>query len=336
MRNPLSCLLFALLLFPAAAHADAWEAKTMRAPYSTREIERPLLLSKGWLEFGLGADVKLATGYWGSDGSKQDFENAHWLYTTERLDIRYGVAPRAELYWRVPVHYLQLTNDALGTDTSGVYWGDPKFGWRFEAFHSDAPLTSVATVVELKVPLGNEAPGSFISGPSSFQRFVTTTGTPDLRLGVDAKRQFGPVAIGGSLGYVYRFSGLVQYAMETNTFQFLGRIKPGQQVYGDLKLLAQLGPVALHVEPGVEAHGPVLLGTTSPGVLPDKNLEPVEGSDGWSLDVDTGATLNLGHNFDIVYSANVPIRGEDLMFFPIEDIHPTRGVTHSATIKFRY
>lgn len=336
MRLSLSCLSLALLVFPATTHAGVWGAKTMRVPYSTREVERSLLMGKGWLEFGLGADVKMATGYWGADGTKIDFENARWLYTTERLDIRYGVAPRAELYWNLPVHYLQLTNEVLGTDTSGVYWGDPRFGWRFEVFHTDAPLTSIATVAEMKVPAGNESPGSYIAGPSTFQRFVTTTGTPDLRLGVDGKRQLGPIAVGGSLGYVYRFSGLVQYALETNENQFLGRIKPGAQVYADLDLLVQAGPVALWAEPGFERHGAVLLGTTSPGVLPDKNLEPVVGSEGWSADVDAGLTLNLGRNVDIVYGANIPLRGEDLMFFPIEDLHPTRGVTHSATLELRY
>lgn len=336
MRSSLSWLSLAAFVLPSVAQAGVWEAKTMQAPYSSRELERPLLMAKGWLEFGIGADVKNATGYWDSNGQKVLFENANWLYTTERLDIRYGVAPRAELYWHLPVHYLSLTNEALGTDTSGWYWGDPRFGWRFEVFHRDVPLSSVATVVELKVPLGNEAPGSFISGPSTFQRFITTTGTPDLRLGVDAKQQLGPVAVGGSLGYVHRFSGLVQYALETSTFQFLGRIKPGRQVYGELALMAQLGPVALHARPGVEVHGPVLLGTTSPGLMPDKNLQPVEGSDGWSADLDAGLTLNAGHKVDIVYNANVPLRGEDLMFFPIEDLHPTYGLTHSVTLELRY
>ncbi|MCB9740996.1 MAG: hypothetical protein H6741_16995 [Alphaproteobacteria bacterium] len=281
--------------------------------------------------------MKNASGYWSADGQKVEFQDANWLYTTERLHIRYGIAPRAELYWIVKGHYLQLTNETLGTDTHGLYWGDPRFGWRFEVLRTAAPLTSVATVVEMKVPLGNEASGSYIAGPSSLQKFVTTTGTADLRLGVDGKRQLvGPLAAGGSLGYVYRFSNIVQYLLETENNQFHGRIKPGPQVYAEVNLMAQLGPIALSAAPGLEWHGPVAMGTTSSGLVPDRNLEIVEGSDGWSADVDVGVVANLTRNIDLVYGLNVPLRGEDLLFFPIEDIHPTYGLTHSATIELRY
>ncbi|MCB9796219.1 MAG: hypothetical protein H6741_26295 [Alphaproteobacteria bacterium] len=329
--------LTAALAFSPSALASAWEAKTMQDPLSQREIERPLIIGKGWLEAGIGADIKPATGYWSSEGELVEFTDASWLYTTERLHIRYGIAPRAELYWIAKGHYLSLTNERLGTDNSGLYWGDPRFGWRFEVLRTSAPLTSVATVMEMKVPLGNEASGSYIGGPSSLQRFVTTTGTADLRLGVDAKRQLiGPLAVGGSLGYVYRFSNIVQYLLETENNQFHGRIKPGAQVYADLQVMAQLGPVAIWAEPGVEWHGPVAMGTTSAGLVPDRNLEIVEGSDGWSLDVDGGVVFNITRNVDVLYGLNVPLRGEDLLFFPIEDIHPTYGLTHSATLELRY
>ncbi|MCB9761923.1 MAG: hypothetical protein H6739_19000 [Alphaproteobacteria bacterium] len=331
-----SLLLMLSIAAPTAAHASAWEAKTMRDPLPAREVERPLIIGKGWLEADLGADVKIAKGYWSPDGEAMDFESAQWLYTTERLDIRYGITPRGELYWRMPVHYLQLTNETLGTDTKGWYWGDPRFGWKFEVLRTSAPLTSVITLVELKVPAGNEAPGSYIAGPSTYSRFVTTTGSADLKLGAAAKRQLGPVALTGEAGYIYRFSNLVQYLLETTNNQFLGRIKPGQQVYFDADVLLQLGPVALLGGAGVEWHGATAIGTTSAGLFPDQNLEPVEGSEGWSLSADAGAMFNITRNIDISYNLNVPLRGEDLMFFPIEDIHPTRGLTHSATVELRY
>ena len=53
-------------------------------------------------------------------------------------------------------------------------------------------------------------------------------------------------------------------------------------------------------------------------------------------DARTGVTLHITRGVDLVGSALVPIRGEDLGFFPIEDIHPTRGNTYSGTLEFRY
>lgn len=317
------------------ARASAWEAKTNRDPLAARELERPLVLGRGWLEVGLGSDIKVATGYWGPSGEALEFEHARFLHTTQRLDLRYGVTRRSDLYLRVPVLYLNLTNDLLGTDTSGWYWGDPRFGWRYELLRVPEK-TSVAGVLEMKAPAGNEAPGGYIAGPSTFREFVTTTGTPDLRLGLEARQRVGPVALTGEVGGVYRFSNIVQYVIETRRNQFLGRIKPGAQAYAELNLMAQLGPAYVYVEPGVEVHRATAVGVSSDGVFPDQSLEPVAGSDGWSADADLGVTFQLTRHVDLNYNVKLPLRGEDLQFFPIEDLHPTRGITHSGTVEFRF
>lgn len=317
------------------AHAGAWEAKTNRDPLPAREVERALVLGRGWLEIGLGTDVKVAHGYWGPNGEALDFEHARFLYTTQRLDLRYGVTRRSDIYLRVPVNTIQLTNDLLGTDTTGVYWGDPRFGWRYELYRVPEQ-TSIAGVLEMKAPAGNEAPGGYIAGPSTFREFVNTTGTPDLKLAVEARHRLGPVALTGELGGVYRFSNIVQYVIETERNQFLGRIKPGAQAYAQLEVLAQIGPAYVYAQPGVEVHRATAMGVSSDGVFPDQALEPVAGSDGWSADLDTGVTFNLTRHVDLNYNAKLPLRGEDLQFFPIEDIHPTRGVTHSGTVEFRF
>lgn len=336
MRKLLPAALLATLLLPAEAMAEAWEAKTMRAPLSAREVERPLVIGKGWLEFGLGVEVKQAQGYWGPNGEAIDFTDAEWLYTTESLNVRYGTVRRGEFYWNMPVHYLRLRNDKLGTDTSGLFMGDPRFGYLFEVFRTDAPLTSVVTRIELKVPAGNETPGSYIAGPGTFATFVTTTGTADALVGLDGKRQFGNLAVLGGAHYTYRFSGLANYLIETEQNQFNARIKPGWIADANAALMVQLGPVAIQAGGWIETHDVVQIGTTSPGLAPDQNLEAVEGSDGWSAGVTSGATIGATRNLDLVLGADIPIRGEDLMFYPIEDLHPTRGNTYSAALEFRF
>ncbi|MEE2750557.1 MAG: hypothetical protein VX519_03940, partial [Myxococcota bacterium] len=216
-----------------------------------------------------------------------------------------------------------------------------KIGTRFNLLRKETPGFSLAGVVELKSPGGNESPGSFIGGPATFQSFVTTTGGHDLRFGVDAKKEVQPsrLAILGGVGWVHRFSGLVQYVVETDQRQFSGRLKAGDRLYAAGRVLVQAGPAAFYAGPRVEGHSAVKMGTTSGGSLslsPDRNLLPVEGSEGWSADADLGVFLHVSRHVELTAGASIPIRGEDLMFFPLEDIHPTRGVTYSGALQFHY
>lgn len=318
------------------AHAAGFQVKTMRDPLPSREYERGLVLGKGWLEWGIGADVKMADGAWDGEGNPVDWESTKFLHTTERLDVRYGISRRAEVHVTLPFHYQRLTNDELGTDTSQFALGDPIFGWKIEPFRSMAPVTSVIVYTWYKAPAGNESPGNYIGGPSSFTDFVVTTGTPDLALGAAGKRQLGPLALTLDLSYIRRFSGTVMWAIETEYNQFNARIKPGDVTRAHGDLLLQAGPVALHGGAVFELRQQFKSGTTADGWFPGKNLEAVAESDGWSLDVPAGAIFNISRGVDVDLAVNIPLRGEDLMFFPIEDIHPTRGFTYSGTLEFRY
>jgi hypothetical protein len=326
------------------AHAAAFEAKTMRETLSAREVERPLILGKGWLEFGLGLDYKHADGEWDDAGEEQDwasaagngFDGARFTHTTQRLGLRYGITRRGELYWTIKTHYLSLVNDQLGTELSQFGLGDPRFGYKFEVFRSVAPVTSVILYADYKAPAGNESPGNYVGGPTTFSSFIMTTGTPDAEFGMRAKRQVGPVAVEAGFGYVQRFSGVVQYVIETEANQFSGRIKPGNITKADGSLVVGVGPVALDMGALLQVRDDTRIGSTAAGLFPAKNLAAVAGSGGWSLDATGGFTFNMTRGIDLVGAVNVPLRGEDLMFFPIEDIHPTRGNTYSGTVEFRY
>ena len=333
----ISLALAVLALTSGSAGATAWESKTMQAPMAAREVSRGLHLPKGWAEFSLGFDYKLATGSWDSEGVMAPFENANFLYTTQRISARYGFTNSTELFISVPVHYINLTNTANGADTSGLYPGDPRFGFRMGLLDNDLPLTSVIFEAEMKVPAGNEDPGSYIAGPSVFSQFVTTTGTQDLQLSLAAKRQVtSNLAVGGHVGYNHRFSSIVHYLIELGENQGAGRIKPGAQIFAGATVTAQAGPVALTVSPTYMSQAEVRVGTTSGGLSPDGQLEPVAGSDGEYLDLSVGMTVHFNRNIDLSVGANIPLMGEDLMFFPVEDIHPTYGNTYSGTFTLRY
>jgi hypothetical protein len=341
-------LSLALLYGARPAHAEGFQAKTMRAPLAAVEVERPLIIGKGWLEFGIGMDYKQAggcwpspgmclaeTGAWGADGTVDPFDSARWTYTTQRVDVRYGITRRSEVYLNLPFHYVNLSNDTLGTNTSDFGLGDPRVGWRLEWIRKNAPTTSVVTDLQFKLPAGSESPGTFIGGPNTVANFVQSTGTMDAALFVRGKQQFGPFAITGSIGYVHRFSGVSQYVLETDEYQFLGRFKPGSETQVAVEPMVQAGPVAIAAEVLYRLRSASAAGTTSPGIYPDAYLDPIEGTDGWSLDVTPAVTVAASRGVDLRVAMGIPLRGEDLLF-PLEDITPTRGFTYSGTVEIRY
>ena len=330
-------LMTLLAAFSASeVEAAAFEAKTGRLPLSVREVERALVMQKGWLEFGLSVDWKVANGYWTSEGEAADFDYAQWTYSTERMDIRYGITRRSEIFWRMPFHYMNLVNDELGTDTSTFGLGDPLLGYKYELFDKAAPTTSVAAYVQMKLPAGAESPGQYVGGPYTVDSFIISTGTPDYTIGVQGKQQAGPIAVVGGVGYTYRMSAVVQYLIEVTEYQFAGRIKPGSYVFGDLGVQLGLGPVVLLGNMHYLKRDETKVGTTGEQFLGNNQLYAIEGSDGWSLDADTGLMVNLTRGLDIQGGVNIPVRGEDLQFFPLESIHPTRGLTYTGTLKLRY
>ena len=325
-----------LALLPETAEAAGFQAKTMRAPLSSIDVERPLILGKGWLQFGFGYDYKFAYGQWSPEGEVVVWDYARWLYTTERIDIRYGISQRADFYWNIPFHWVALVNNELGTDTRAFGIGDPHFGWRLEWFGRNAPIQSLVSEVDLKFPAGSESPGSYVGGPNTVTTFPLSSGQSDLSLGARYKHQFGPFAITAGAAYIYRFSAVTQYVLETNEYQFLGRFKPGAEVRIEVSPMVQIWHIALGADIITRARTVAKMGTTSGGIFPDRNLDPVPESDGWSVDLAPKLALNLTRGVDLRLGMNIPVRGEDLAFFPMEEFSPTLGPTTSGTLEFRY
>ena len=308
----------------------------MRESLPARESERPILLPKGWLEFSLEYDRKIGLGAWGPNGERNLFEHARWVDQVGRVGLRYGLSPRWELSIDLPYHFASITNDHLGTEIRDNGLGDPRLGARYELLQGATPDAQLVAEVVYKAPAGQEAPGTFIGGPNNVNAFVFTTGTPDLSMGVAGKKAFGPVFLTGGAGYVRRFSAIVQYLVETENSQFLGRIRPGDQGYGNLGVGVQAGPLALSGGARAVYRGETRTGTTSPGANPSKNLDPVVGSDGFALDATAELVVNFSRGFDLSANATFPLMGEDLQFFPIEDLQPTLGPTFGGAVEIRY
>lgn len=312
--------------------------KSSREVMPAREIERPLDMPRAWSEFTLGHTVKLGTGAWSPDGEVEPFENARWTYHTTLIRWRYGLARRSEMAWDVPIHVGNLKNDVLGTNTTSASVGDIRFRYIYQLYESDeAPMTSAVVEAELKGPTGRETPGTYVGGPNQVSNFIFSTGTWDFYLGVAGKKQVGPAAFTGRLGYQRRFSGNTQFVVETTENQFVGRFKPGDRLVGEIEAMGQLGPVALALRPTFMLRGPTKMGVTAKNWFnPGQDLVAIEDSDGWSLDLNGQLTLNATRGFDVHLQGSFPLRGEDLQLFPLEDIHPTYGPSFGGAVEVRF
>jgi len=308
----------------------------MRKELPAREVERTINLAKGWVEFGLTYDHKIGTGAWGPDGSQNPFDGAKWTYQTEALKVRYGISQRAELWWYVEYHQARLVNETLGTDTRDSAMGDQMIGYRLSLLEQEAPFASAVLEAHLKMPAGKEQAGTYIGGPLNVSGFVFSTGTPDLYLGGAAKYVAGPIGLTGRVGYLHRFSGVVNYLIEIENYSFQGRMKPGSELQVSAEVLAQLGPVTVSVTPKFEYRMQTRQGTSTRGLFPAKNLRAVAGSDGLALDLEGRVRFQVNRNLDIEAYTLYPLAGQDLQFFPLEDIHPTLGPTFGGAVEVRY
>lgn len=325
------------LLFVTPAWAQAFGPKASREPFPARELERPLDIPRAWSEFTLAHTVKLGVGGWSPEGAIERFDNARWTYNTTLIRWRYGLARRAEMAWDVPIISSSLRNDELGTDTRSVAVGDVRFRYIYRIHEQEAPMTALVTEFEVKGPTGRETPGSYVGGPNQFSTFVNSTGTWDAYLGLAGKKQIGPGAFTGRIGYQRRFSGIAQYVVETTQRQFAGRIKPGDRLTAEVEALLQLGPIAAALRPVATIRGRTRTGVTSKNWLnPGSELKPVADSGGWALDLNGQLTVNATRGFDVHLMGVLPVRGEDLQFFPIEDLHPTYGPTFGGAVEVRF
>lgn len=331
-------LLLGVGLVAEPAQAGLFGPKSSREVMPAREVERPLDLPRGWSEFTLSHDVKLGTGGWSPDGQVVPFEHASWTWHTSLLRWRFGLTRRSDIQWDLPFHVGRLTNDELGTNLTAGNLGDIRFTYRYRLYEAeDAPMTAVVVEASLEGPTGRETPGTYRGGPQQMSTILTTSGSWDAYLGVAARRQVGPLRFTGRAGYMRRFSGLTQFVVEIENGQFAGRFKPGDRVQASVEVLGQIGPVAVAASPRFAYRAATKAGVTSnTWYNPGSEMTAYPNSDGIELDLDANIIVNATRGFDIILQGSLPLVGEDLQFFPLEDVHPTYGPTLGGAVEVRF
>ena len=78
----LGALAVGISVLTGAADAGPFTAKTSQGQWVENAVMRPLVLPKGWLEVGIGADTKKSTQYRGGDGGLRAYsEDIGWRYS---------------------------------------------------------------------------------------------------------------------------------------------------------------------------------------------------------------------------------------------------------------
>lgn len=322
------------------ASASGLQAKTDRELYPARQVERPLVLAKGWLQVGLGSAAKVASGQWSSEGTFETFASLpaqpSFTHTTQHLTVAYGLTRHGEVTADFRTHWVSLGSRGQPEQTTQFGLGDPRFGYRWELYRSLAPLTSIVAVGEVKLPTGNQAPGSPLEGQYAFDRVVLSTGTPDLKLGLEGKRQLGPTALSFGAAWVRRFSGVVDYNPLGGISPGTRRFKPGDLALLDAGLTVQLGPVALFGGADFLLRQQALVAPAGASIFDEEAVQAMEETAGWGLDLDTGARVHVSRGVDLTVGALVPLKGEDRIFYPAEDLTSTYGVTYKGALDVRF
>lgn len=320
-----------LLLLSAVpfVYAEAGEPAIVRVPVAAAEVDRPLVLGKGWLEASVGVDFKRATGAWTTEGEAVEWDDATWTHTTERVSARYGVSRDVELYASLPFHYVELRTSAVD-NPAAFGLGEPVLGARYQFFTRQIPTSSVLFDVKAKVPTSSGSAGTYI-GQDPMAGFAMSTGQADLALAVRGKQQLGPFAATASLAFVQRFASIDALAVYVGEQRMDGRFKPGNEVEVTLSPMLQLGPMALRGDFVYRQWFPAAVLGPSGGA--EATLVP--DSDGWGVDAGGGLIVHAARAVDLELSVRVPVRGESLAFFPLESLSPTRGATYAGAVRLR-
>ena len=221
-----------------------WDIPLSQLDYPGKEVERPINLGKGWVEFKIGFDYNYSDFFFNEDGDRIDTYVDPYDVSVETggteypfrmyekvvsLQIRYAWSKgfTAGMYFPyIMRHWRSEFNGERNRDS----WGDGSFWGTWEIYHRDeGPMISAGCRVLVEVPTGNQSPGR-IPAEKTIGAYMNENifgrGTYSLNLSLLGKVQYSHFAFEGEAGYRYRIPETVQYMIPNS-----GTI--GMMDYGD-------------------------------------------------------------------------------------------------------
>lgn len=286
-----------LLLFAQVAAAGL-HAKPSRAPLPAREVERGLVLPKGWTEVGVDLARKVADERWTASGATE-VAPARYARWTQVVRLRHGVAPGLELWVTVPWHQARLGSASV----AGL--GDAAFGARIGLGDREPPRRALALELAWESASATEVP------------IALGVGTPECEIALAGRAEIGALALSARGGYAARLPGPVRWLP--------GTIDPGDLVRGRLDARFQFGPFVALAQPTVTARGDTVVS----GVR-------ARDSGGIAVDVRVGGLVALTRAVEVGFDRAWPLIGQDAEFWTVDELHPMRGATWTAAWVVRF
>jgi hypothetical protein len=301
-----------ILWLAVAALAAGVESRTGREPLPARELERPVVLPRGWSAVDTTVAWKHATGWWGRTGGR--VEGApRWRTTTATLGLRHGLTRTVELGASVPWEW-----GALGQQHMRAV-GDPELSARWLVAHSEPPARSLAVEARHRAAFGHTPFGA---------------GGAVWSLGVVSRVRLGGLRIGADVHAERWTASRVRTVPPSLRGGGPYWVKPGDQWVVASEWLYQAGPLFVAATPEVARRGPLRVGR-GPTLFPAEDYLPEHGPGAWLVDLGLTWGAQLSRGAAAVGGVSWPLAGQGRAFFPTEAIHPTRGRTWYAGVEWR-
>jgi hypothetical protein len=324
-------------MLATSALAGPFTQKTMAGPWPERQVERALVLPKGWVQIGLTADHKSATRTRDRWGTAVDMDpGVAFHYTRTWLRVDQGFSKRIKLYAHAPVVRAAVSRDGE-TAVATTALGDVRGGFVVQPWLDTRLLGAMQ--VELKAPTGVEWPGAATGGAGNTSSFLTGTGTTDLNLTLHGQLGLGESGrLRAQAGYDARLPGVVGYIVEVDG-QANGWLNPGDVWRARLEGTAQLGSdVALTAGGTARFVGWYRSGTSGPSVW-RAELYDIPASYGNFVDVDGRVSYEPDPHFEVAGTASYQVVGGYTGVFShlgLDDYSPLPGLTLGLDLVTRW
>ena len=333
-------LLLVAMLFSSVAEAGPFGRKSMHQPWPEKQVERSVVLPKGWMELQVAYDAKSTNSYRNGSGRRVVYgRDTKWTYSRLWLNFRQGFSRRTTLYFQVPFVSARLTND-LGTDTRTRALGDVHLGLLMEpATEQLGKVAHLALQLDVKTPSGVEWPSDFIGGPGNTGSFLTGTGITNVGSHLHWKLNVAHiVSFHGSVGYVFKLPAVVGYVVDTESFGN-GWLDPGDEVLNHLGATIQLtNDLSFTAEGWHSLRGHYRVGTSGQSVFRTE-LQRIPDSQGNYLDGGVTVSFEPDEIVEVELNLRTNLRGTDTRTFAqlgLEEFSPQPGLTLGARAALRW
>jgi hypothetical protein len=287
---------------------------TSREPLPAREVERPVVLPRGWSQLQMAIRWRKVEALWNGGAANHQI-------TTFEPEVRHGLARGVDVGIVVPAHVVDRPTRRSFGPAERSSLGDPALLVHLALLRTEPPNSSIALALHHSSPAGG---------------LPHTLGAPATRAALVARRQVGGIGITADAGYQRRWAAPARWLPPSlqedgpNPVVALGDV-----VDLSVEILLQGGPLVLALRPSYQATQATRLGR-GPVVFPAETFLPVVEGGTSQSDLGWRVTTVASRGLSLSMMAEHPLHGRAGLFFPLERISPGRATTWASRVDVRW